>query len=301
VSASYALADKWNLNASVGRYYKIPPSTILGFRDEAGTLVNKATRYIRSDHYVTGLEFLPGPATRFTLEGFYKSYAHYPVSVRDGISLANLGGDFAALGNEAVRSTGQGRTFGVEFFFQQKLTKKFFAVTSLTAFRSEFTGRDGRYIPSAWDSRFLGSALLGRKFGRGWEMGLKYRYAGGSPYTPFDLAASQASYLATGRGVLDFNRLNTLRLGNFQQFDFRLDKKINWRRTTLDLFLDVQNAFVLLNPSQPNYTFQRLPDNSDFASTDGQPVRSDGSNAIPTLLTDDDALVTPTIGFIFEF
>lgn len=301
VSASYALASRWNLNGSVGRYYKIPPSTILGFRDENGNQVNKGSRYIRSDHYVAGLEFLPTAATRFTLEGFYKKYSHYPVSVRDGISLANLGGDFAALGNEAVSSTGKGRAFGAELFFQQKLTKKIFAVASFTAFRSEFSGASGQYRPSAWDSRFLASALLGRKFEKGWEMGFKYRFAGGSPYTPFDLEASQASYLAVGRGILDYSRLNTIRLGSFQQFDFRLDKKFNWRRTSIDLFVDVQNAFLLKNPSTPSYTFQRTPDNAGFVSTDGQPIRPDGSNAVPTLLQDDDPTVTPTIGFILEF
>ncbi|SNC66937.1 Outer membrane receptor proteins, mostly Fe transport [Hymenobacter gelipurpurascens] len=301
VSASYGLAPRWNLNASVGRYYKIPPSTILGFRDEAGRAVNQGTRYIRSDHYVAGLEFLPAAATRFTLEGFYKKYNHYPVSVRDGISLANLGGDFAALGNEAVQSTGLGRAYGAELFFQQKLTRKIFAVASFTAFRSEFSGVDGRFKPSAWDSRFLASALLGRKFEKGWEMGFKYRFAGGSPYTPFDLEASRASYLAVGRGVLDYSRLNTVRLGNFQQFDFRLDKKFNWRRTSIDLFLDVQNAFLLKNPSLPSYTFQRTDDNSGFQTSDGQPIRPDGSNAFPILLQDDDPSVTPTIGFILEF
>jgi hypothetical protein len=274
---------------------------VLGFRDEAGRLVNQTSRYLRSDHYVTGLEWLPAPATRFTLEGFYKKYAHYPVSVRDGLSLANLGGDFTALGNEAVSSTGRGRAYGLEFFFQQKLTRKVFAVVSLTGFRSEFTGRDGQYRPSAWDSRFLASALLGRKFSRGWEMGFKYRAAGGSPYTPYDLAASQASYLATGRGVLDYGQLNARRLGSFQQFDYRLDKRLNWRRLSLDLFLDVQNAFVLRNPGVPDYTFQRLADNSGFATTDGQPIRPDGSNAVPTLLGNDDPLVTPTLGFILEF
>ncbi|SHJ14698.1 Outer membrane receptor proteins, mostly Fe transport [Hymenobacter daecheongensis DSM 21074] len=301
VSASYALLPEVNLNASVGRYYKIPPSTLLGFRDEAGNPVNQGNRYIRSDHYVAGVEWLPLPATRFTLEGFYKKYAHYPVSVRDGLSLANLGGDFAALGNEAVTSTGRGRAYGLEFFFQQKLTRKVFAVASLTGFRSEFTGRTGQYRPSAWDSRLLASALLGRKFNRGWEMGFKYRLAGGSPYTPYNLAASQASYLTTGRGVLDFEQLNTRRLGSFQQFDFRLDKRLNWRRLSLDLFLDVQNAFVLRNPALPEYTFQRLPDNSGFATTDGQPIRPDGVNAVPVLLDNNDPSVTPTIGFILEF
>ena len=223
-----------------------------------------------------------------------------PIS-RDGISLANRGGDFAALGNEAVTSTGQGRAYGVEFFFQQKFTKKVFAVVSLTAFRSEFTGRDGAYVPSAWDTRYLASALLGRRFGRGWELGLKYRTAGGAPYTPFNLAASRASYLTTGAPVLDYSRLNTERLGSFQQFDFRLDKRLNWRRFSLDLFLDVQNAFVIKNPSVGNYSFQRLPDNSGYVTSDGQPIRPDGSNAVPLLLENSSALVVPTVGFIFEF
>lgn len=301
LSASYALLPTLNLNASVGRYYKLPTNPVLGFRDNASRLANQNNQYLRSDHYVTGLEWLPAPATRFTLEGFYKKYADYPVTVRDGISLANLGGDFGAIGNEAVTSTGRGRAYGVEFFFQQKLTRKVFAVLSLTGFRSEFTRRSGAYVPSAWDSRFLASALLGRKFNKGWEMGLKYRAGGGSPYTPLNLAASQASYLATGRGVFDFDQLNTQRLGTFQQFDFRLDKRVNWRRFTLDLFFDVQNAFVLSNPAIPSYAFERLPDNSDFATTDGQPIRPDGANGIPLLLTNDDPIVTPTIGFILEF
>src|SRR3954462_594440 len=89
---SYVLADRWTLNASVGRYYKIPPYTILGFADNAGNLLNKSASYIRSDHYVAGIEFLPSSALRFTLEGFYKNYAGVPVSVRNGIALSNLGG-----------------------------------------------------------------------------------------------------------------------------------------------------------------------------------------------------------------
>ncbi|WP_324671260.1 TonB-dependent receptor [Hymenobacter sp. GOD-10R] len=301
LSASYALASRWNLNASIRRYYKIPPSTLLGFRDATGQLANQRNRYIGSTHYVTGLEYLPTPTTRFTLEGFWKQYDHYPVSVRDGISLANLGGDFAALGNEAVISTGRGRAFGGDFFFQQKLTKNIFAVASYTWFRSEFTGADGAYKPSAWDTRHLASALLGRKFKRGWEMGLKYRFAGGAPYTPFNAELSQQNYLTLAQGVLDYNQLNTQRLSNFQQFDFRLDKKYNLRRVTIDLFVDIQNAFLLPTPGVPNYTFQRTPDNTSFVTTDSQPVRPDGSNAIPILLTNNDATVLPTIGFIVEF
>lgn len=301
LSASYALTDRWNLNASVGRYYKIPPSTLLGFRDAAGTLVNKGNRYVGATHYVAGLEFIPAPATRFTVEGFWKQYDHYPVSVRNGISLANLGGDFTALGNEAVTSTGKGRAFGGEFFFQQKLTKNLFAVVSYTLFKSEFTGADGKYKPTAWDTRHLLSVLLGYKLGRGWEVGAKYRLAGGAPYTPWDMTASQQNFQALGQGILDYSRLNTQRLGTFQQFDFRVDKKINRRRLTLDFYLDVTNAFFLVQPSPAAYTFKRTDDGKEFITTDGQPLQPDGSNATPILLESTDALAIPTIGVIVEF
>lgn len=301
ISSSWNFAPKWNLNASIGTYYKIPTYTVLGFRDSSNTLLNTNAKYIRSTHYVTGFEFLPKEDLRFTLEGFYKKYSNYPVSIRDGISLANQGGGFDVLGNEAVSSIGGGETYGFEFYVQQKLVKKIFAVFSYTYVRSRFSGTNGQLIASSWDNRHLISGLLGRKFKRGWEIGLKYRFSGGAPYTPFDLIASQQNFATTGTGVLDFSQLNTLRLINFNQFDFRLDKKIYFKRSTLDLYIDVINALGFANPSFPNYAFKRTDNNDGFLTTDGQELRQDGSNGIPVILNDQSALTTPSIGFIFEF
>jgi hypothetical protein len=125
--------------------------------------------------------------------------------------------------------------------------------------------------------------------------------AGGSPYTPFDLNASRINYLTSGSGILDYSKLNQERLSNFTQFDFRIDKKINFKNKTLDIYLDIQNAFAKVNASLPNYTFQRTEDNSGWLSTDGNQIRADGSNAIPLILNDDSALILPSFGFILEF
>lgn len=301
LSATYALNNQWNINASIGSYYKLPIYTVLGYRDASGEWANRNARYTQSIHYVAGLEYLPKESLRFTLEGFYKDYRHYPVSLRDGISLANQGGNFGAIGNEAVQTNGTGRAYGFEFYVQQKLTRNIFAVFSYTFVRSEFAGFNGVLVPSAWDNRHLISALFGRKFKKGWEIGMRYRFAGGAPFTPFDQEASRRNFLSTGQGILDFGQLNTIRLGDFNQFDFRIDKKWNFRRTTFDLYLDVVNAFVIPNPAFPQYTFQRTPDGSAFATTDGQPIAADGSNAIPVILRNDDPVVLPTIGFIVEF
>lgn len=301
LSASYEITEKWFASASVGRYYKIPIYTVLGFRDEQGNLVNRNMPYIANNHFTAGIEFMPKPSLRFTLEGFYKTYENYPISLREGVSLANQGGNFGAIGNEPVSPTGRGRTYGIELFAQQKLVKNLFFTASYTLFWSEFTNLEGKYIASAWDTRHLFSGILGKKFGRGWEMGLKYRYQGGAPFTPFDLEASRRNYLSVGEGILDLTQYNSQRLGAFQSFDFRLDKKINFNKWTIDLYLDVVNAFVLPSPAFPQYTFDRTLDNTAFATTDGQPIRLDGSNAIPRILENNDPTVLPTIGFIIEF
>ncbi len=300
ISMSYVLADKWTLNASIGNYSKIPPYTILGFQNNQ-QFVNQHAQYITSTHYVIGVEHLKSESTRFTLEGFYKQYSNVPISVQNGISLSNLGADASILGNEPIVSNGKGRAYGFEFFAQQKLTKHFFGILSYTLFRSEYTNADGKYAASSWDNKHLLSFTMGYQFSHNWELGLKFRFQGGVPNTPYDEILSRSNYLTLGSGIFDYNQINTSRLRNFNASDIRIDKKWNFRKTTLDLYLDVTNWYLAKSVAAPIYTFKRNVDNTAFLTTDGQAIQQNGSNAIPYYLINNDATVTPTIGFIIEF
>jgi len=299
ISLSYALSDQWNLSSSYGIYYRLPSYTQLAFLGANGA--TNPGEYIRSEHVVGGFEYLPSATTRFTLEGFYKRYNNYPVSIQDGISLANKGTEFGAIGNEPVRQDGKGRVWGIEFFAQQKLTQKLFGVFSYTFYRSEFTGANGVFVPASWDNRHLVSTTLGYKFGKNWELGLKFRYQGAAPFTPYNLEQSRLNFLTLGTGVFNFNEVNSLRLPAFNAGDLRIDKKWNYRKTTLDVFLDVTNFYSSKSKGVPNYTFKRTEDNKGFASTDNQPISLNGRNAIPVLLENIDGTLLPTIGFIVEF
>jgi hypothetical protein len=301
LNASYVLADKWTLNASVGRYAKLAPYTILGFADNAGNLVNKNADYLISNHYATGVEYLPSSTLRFTVEGFYKQYSNVPVSVRQGISLSNLGSNFDVLGNEAVTTNGKGRAYGIEFFAQKKLTKRFFGILSYTFYKSEYSGANQQYLPSSWDNQHLLSVTWGYKFPRNWELGLKFRYQGAAPFTPFDDVASRTNFLSRGQGILNYALLNSQRLTGFHNSDVRIDKKWNFKKTTIDLFLDVTNWYGAKNTQAPDYTFKRNVDNTAFLTTDGNALAPNGSNGIPILLQNNDVQITPTIGFIIEF
>lgn len=266
LSLSFALTEKWFLNASGGVYYKLPPYTLLGFRGQEGQLTNENLDYIRSTHAVLGVEFKPSESWTISVDGFFKYYQNYPVSTTDGISLANRGVDFGVYGNEDAVSTGEGRTYGVEFFTQKFLTKRLYGTVSYTLFRSEFSGADGEFVRAAWDVRHLVAVTGGIRLDKKntWEIAVKYRFQGGNPFTPYDLDASIPNYLVTGEPVLDYTQFNAETTPVFMQLDLRVDKRWYFRRWSLNLYFELQNATNWPNEGPDDFTLERTADGSAF-------------------------------------
>lgn len=301
LSLSYTVASRWKINASSGIYYQIPIYTALGYKDTHQQLINKDMDYTRSTHFVLGTEFIPENSLRFTLEGFYKKYNDYPVSERTGISMANQGTQFGSVGSERILTLGKGETYGLELFAQKKMTENLFYTLSYSFVISKFSGTSQKMIASSWDNRHLFSGMAGYSLPKNWEIGAKFRYAGGNPYTAFDMNASQQNYLLLGQGVIDAEALNELRLSDYSQLDLRIDKTYHFKRTSLNFYLDMQNILMHKNESNPSFTFKRNEDNTAFITTDGGPIKPDGSNAIPVLLKNKTGRLIPSLGVIIEF
>lgn len=248
LSLSYRLFGPVYLNANVGRYYELPPYTVLGFKDNEGSYVNKANRlsYIRSDQAGLGLEYRPSSYLKFTAEGFYKQYDHYPMSLVDSIPLASKGTDYGVLGNEAVNSTATGRAYGMELMGRWYNYKGLTFIASYTFVRSEFKdGRgSGKYIPSAWDNRHLFTFSGTYALPKNWDVGAKLRVVGGAPYTPYDVEKSSfvEAWDASGSLYYDYSRFNSQRLKPFTQLDLRIDKTFYLKKVMLGAYIDLQNV-----------------------------------------------------------
>ena len=289
LSASYALKEdnSWKLNASVGRYFKIPTYTMLGFQSNSGDFINRMNRYTQSEHYVFGLEYNVSPSTRFTLEAFSKNYSQYPVSILDGVSLANKGGGFEVLGNEPVSDNGNGTSSGFELLFQQKLSKNFYGILAYTYFKSEFSGAQNTKLPSVWDSRNLLSFTGGYKLRKNWEISVRYRYAGATPYVPTDTDESLNAY---PRIVLDYSRLGEEKLTAFSQCDIRVDKKWNFKKLSFNFYFELQNFLGQENPRPDEYGLARNDDGSLISPKTLIKIDTDQSNT-----------PFPSFGFVFDF
>ena len=298
-SASYQLAEKWAASFNVGRYYQLPAYTVMGYRDSEGTLVNKENgiTYIQNDHLVGGLEFNPTPYSKITLEGFYKKYDNYPFLLRDSISLANLGGDFGVIGNEPAKSISEGRSYGVELFMQQKLSSSIYGLLSYTFVRSEFQDKNGEFVPSSWDNRHILNITAGKKFNKDWELGLRFRFLGGSPFTPDDveLSAQRDIWDITQRGIPDYDLLNTERNGNSHGLDLRIDKRWFFKKWALNAYLDVQNIYNFESEGKPFLDVVR--DDSGAPVVDPQNPDSYLTREIENTA----GTILPSIGLMIEF
>ncbi len=298
LSASYSFTDKLSLNFNTGIYYQLPAYTVLGYRDGSGTLVNKNVTYISNKQVVLGLEYNTQKNTRFTIEGFYKYYQQYPLEkvLGDTIPLANLGADFGVVGNRPVAGFTDGRSYGVEFFAQQRLNKGFYGMFALTLFTSEFKDKNGIYVQSSWNNRYILSMTGGKVFKRNWELGAKFRYTGGSPYTPYDVSSSslKSNYYIYPKGIQDWKYLNAKTLNDFYQLDMRVDKKYPFRKFTLNLYLDIQNITGNKYQLQPFI----IPDRN--ASGNLQNAAGDPSRFKTKFLNNQGGNVLPSLGVIFE-
>ena len=247
LSASYSMTEKLNANFNVGRYFQLPPYTIMGYRDSNGLLANKENNitYIQADHFIAGLEYNPSLLSKVTVEGFYKIYDNYPFLIRDSLSLANLGGDFGVIGNEPVNSTSFGRTYGLELLVQQKLLASIYGILSYTFVRGEFSDKNEELIASSWDNRHILNLTAGKKFKNDWEVGMKFRYVGGAPYTPYDVerSATVDVWDVVQQGVFDWDQLNELRNPASHGLDIRVDKKWYFNEWAINAYIDVQNIY----------------------------------------------------------
>ncbi|MFM2206078.1 MAG: hypothetical protein RL213_53 [Bacteroidota bacterium] len=298
IAASWAFTDRIRLNANAGRYYQLPPYTVLGYKDASGEFVNRpAAKYIRCDHLVAGVEYTTKKALRVALEGFRKMYSRYPFDLRDSVSLANLGNDFGVIGNVPVSSDNEGISTGVELSVQQKFNGHLYGIFAYTFLRSEFQDINGNYIPSSWDYRHSVSLTGGYYFKRNWEVGARFRYNSGQPYTPYDTVTSlQASnWDITGQAIPDRSRLNASVTGPFRQLDIRVDKKYFFTKWSLDLYLDIQNLLGSKTVQQPFLTAELdangnpVPDTGNPGSYEANFIENVSGNRIPT------------IGFVAEF
>ncbi|MFY0672282.1 MAG: TonB-dependent receptor [Bacteroidia bacterium] len=251
LSANYAINEFLSVKSNLGVYYQLPPDIILSYNSYYSTLDNSPLQasatsdYIQSNQAALGFEYRNRKTYRASLEVYYKDYSNYPFLLKDSVSFANAMADFVAVGNQPSAPIAIGRSYGTELFIQQKLKRNYWWMLSYSYNRSEFEDRNGTLKPSSWDGRHFLTINIGKTLKRNWQLGVRWRYSSGTPYTPYDLEASAMieNWDIANKGIFDYSRINDERLPSFHQMDIRIDKNWWFDKWNLNLFFDLQNAY----------------------------------------------------------
>lgn len=296
LATSYSLTDKSSLNAGAGRYFQQAAYTTLGFRNNAGALVNiQDARFIGLNQYNLGIEHRFSDKVLLSVEGFYKDYFQYPIDLLTGASLANQGAAYSSIAGAApVTFTGKGKAYGFEILNRWNY-ETFSVLASYTYVQSLFTDLSGSFVPSSWDSKHLLTITGSKELKKDWRIGFKWRFVGGLPYTPFDLVTSSnvQAWDAIGQPYLDYSRLNTERFAAFHQLDLRIDKNYFFKKWTLMLYIDIQNAYNFKNMGQDIIVREKNTDGT-FATING------GTEYVLQSIANTSGTLLPTVGIMIK-
>jgi TonB family protein len=191
-------------------------------------------------HYVAGFDFDPMATLHIELTAFYKDLRNLVV-----------GGERA--GDPNLENDGIGRVYGGELLVRQELFHGFFGWIAYTLSRSERKDHDDTpWRLFQFDQTHILTLIGSYQFGRGYQIGIRFRYVTGNPYTPVIGAYYDA---VDDRYVPVRATPFSGRLHAFNQLDLRFDKKWTFRKWAFSLYLDIQNLYDAKNPEGVSYNF----------------------------------------------
>ncbi len=236
-SLAYRLGDRTTLTGATGIYYQSLPPILLG-QNEA----NRSLRDPRATHFVVGVNHMLTDDTKLTVEAYHKSYDDFPIDPAQP-SLFVIDELFYRYGfflnHELLIDAGEARTTGIEATVQKRLARDLYGLLSAAYFESEYRAADHVWRDRVFDNRVVLGVEGGYKPNKSWEFSIRWIYAGGPPYTPFDLERSAE----LNRAVLDETRINEARYPDYHSLNVRLDRRFYFSGSNLIAYLSVWNAY----------------------------------------------------------
>jgi hypothetical protein len=237
LSFSYQITDRTAINGAAGIYYQHLPLNLMVQNQD-----NTKLKHLRSEHLVLGLSHLLTENTKISLEAYSKSYQNFPLD-SDQAGLFIIDEILYNYGfytqHEHLNDYGQAYTNGLELILQKKLAKDFYGMATATYFRTQYLADDGIWRNRVYDNKYLFSIEGGYKPDHRWEFSLRWIYAGGIPFTPFDLQASEQQ----NRGIFDQGRINADRLPAYHTLNIRFDRRFHFSKSNIVLYFSIWNVY----------------------------------------------------------
>lgn len=258
VGISYTLNDKLTFNSSFGIQSQFPEHSDLILQSKSRNLESK-----RAVTGVWGVDFFPGFAgVNIIVESFYKKYNNLSLDYLYDFSDRQ----FYFLKSYRKTGSGEGKSYGIEFFSEKKLTDAVCFSVAYSHSRSYWRyggSHQSNWFRGDYDYRNVFTFSGGYKFeltGKSWydnlkrnkaikfltpvlpfadrqEFSVRFRYRGGRPYTPY------IYYTLYNRWSYHLDELNSAEMEPYHRLDFRWERRYAFGLVQAIFYFEVQNLY----------------------------------------------------------
>lgn len=264
---SFHLNPTLKINFSGGRYFQSPFNIHLN--SSRGN--TKELKNYFADQLVAGFEYYLSSDTRATVEVYTKKYEDMV-----GFDILQDTDGRDSLDWRHLINIGEGESKGIEFFIQKKYTNNWYGSVAWSHSVSEGVdprnnkkyswdydygdvvtvvgGYKIRFINYDWYHQYkktiFAKATSWLPFAPAdeYEIGVKFRYMGGRPYTPKTYDHRLREWF-----VNSTDSWNTARYDDYIRFDILLQQRFNYEKVNLIAFWDIINVFNRNNPWETVY------------------------------------------------
>jgi hypothetical protein len=207
------------------------------------SLTNKNLGFTRSHHTVITYDWNITEHMRLKAEAYYQILGNVPVEQRlTSFSALNTGADFGPSDVDSLVNKGIGHNYGTELTLERFFDKGYYFLITGSLFNSRYSGSDGVERNTAFNTGHVLNVLGGKEFKVGRKgnllaLNLKVSSVGGRYLTPINEALSKAE----GKAVYNHNEAYSQKQTPYFRTDFRVAYRKEYKKSTLELSLDLQN------------------------------------------------------------
>jgi len=236
LAISYRVNSRLSLNASTGIFYQSLPLFLV-----SQNKLNQNLDNLKSTHYVAGIDYLLTADTKLTLEFYNKEFQDFPLSSAfPQFFILDQGTNYGAYNNYGkLESSGESYARGVDLLIQKKLAVNFYGTLSASWFRSRYKDFNGVWRDRIFDNKLLLQVIGGYKPNKNWETSIRWSYAGGAPYTPFDIEKSRELNM----GIYDLGKINAERMPDYHSLNLRVDRRFHFQNSSVVAYMSIWNLY----------------------------------------------------------
>jgi hypothetical protein len=278
----FNLSNSWTVEPRLGLNWQLSPDQVLSFGTGLYSRLEPLSYYFaksgvpngmnqsasplkptKSAQAVLGYEKLFGGNLKFKTEVYYQYLYDVPVSIDPEVNFSLLNvSDISAIGTSAYRqlvNKGTGKNYGIELSVEKSLSRGYYFIATSSLFDSKFKALSGKEFNTAFNTRYVGNLLVGKEWVAGkkrnniFGLNAKLIYAGGRRYSPI---LTEESF-RLDEEVIDQDKVNTLTADPYIRVDFSTSYRINRKRVSHLIIMDIQNLLNRENTVGTYYNFSK--------------------------------------------